>query len=120
MNKNKFGFCKELNQNMQFIKIFLWAWIFSGFILLVDIYNIPSSIINKIPIETEIIFISIFVIASILICFHGHFGDLCKLPQVNIIDSANVCAMCVSIICAFAWIFWIDQSTYKWGMSLGL
>jgi hypothetical protein len=120
MNKNKFGFCKELNQNMQFIKIFLWAWIFSGFILLVDIYNIPSSIINKIPIETEIIFISIFVIASILICCHGHFGDLCKLPQVNIIDAANVCAMCVSIICAFAWIFWIDQYTYKWGMSLGL
>lgn len=95
MNKNKFWFCKELNQNIKFIKIFLWAWIFSGFILLVDIYNIPSSMINKIPIEAEIIFISILVVASILICYHGHFWDLCKFPQVNIIDTANVCFMCV-------------------------
>lgn len=118
MNQNKFGFCRELNQNMKFFKIILWAWIFSGFILLVDIYNIPSSIINKIPVEAKIIVISIFVVASMLICYHGHFMDLCKFPQVNIIDTINICAMCVSAICAFAWMFWIDQYTYKRSISL--
>ncbi len=120
MNKKEFCFFKELNHNMKFIKVFLWAWIFSGFILLMDIYNIPSSTINKIPIETKIIFIGILVAALILTFYNGHFLELCRFPHVNIIDMANICAMYISIICAFTWIFWIDQYAYKWSIALGL
>lgn len=117
MNKKEFCFLKELNNNMKFVKIFLWACIFSGFILLMDIYNIPSSTINKFPIETEIIIVDIFVAALI---YNGYFLELCKFPNINIIDMANICAMCISMICAFAWIFWIDQYTYKWSIALSL
>ncbi len=120
MNKKEFCFLKELNNNMKFVKIFLWACIFSGFILLMDIYNIPSSTINKFPIETEIIIVDIFVAALILTFYNGYFLELCKFPNINIIDMANICAMCISMICAFAWIFWIDQYTYKWSIALSL
>lgn len=105
---------------MKFVKIFLWACIFSGFILLMDIYNIPSSTINKFPIETKIIIVGIFVAALILTFYNGYFLELCKFPNINIIDMANICAMCISMICAFAWIFWIDQYTYKWSIDLSL
>lgn len=120
MNKKEFCFLKELNNNMKFVKIFLWACIFSGFILLMDIYNIPSSTINKFPIETKIIIVGIFVAALILTFYNGYFLELCKFPNINIIDMANICAMCISMICAFAWIFWIDQYTYKWSIDLSL
>ena len=120
MNEKEFCFLKELNHNMKFVKVFLWACIFSGFILLMDIYNIPSSTINKIPIETKIIFIGIFVAALILIFYNGYFLELCKFPNINVLDMANICAMCISMICAFAWIFWIDQYTYKWSIALSL
>lgn len=120
MNKNKFRFCKELNQNMKLVKVFLWALILSGLILLLDIYNIPSSTINEIPTEAIIVFIGILVAVLILAFYNGHFLDLCKFPQVNIIDIANLCIMCVSVICTFAWILWIDQYTYKWSIALGL
>lgn len=119
MNKKEFCFLKELNNNMKFVKIFLWACIFSGFILLMDIYNIPSSTINKFPIETEIIIVDIFV-AALILTFYNGFLELCKFPNINIIDMANICAMCISMICAFAWIFWIDQYTYKWSIALSL
>ena len=120
MNKNKFCFCKELNQNIKLVKVFLWALIFSGLILILDIYNIPSSTINEIPTEAIIVFIGILVAVLILAFYNGHFWDLCKFPQVNIIDMINLCAMCVSIICAFAWGFWIEQYTYKWSIALVL
>ena len=54
---------KESNYFIKYIRIFLWAWILSGFILLMDIYNMPSSVINKIPMEARIIFVAIFVVA---------------------------------------------------------
>lgn len=120
MNKDKFCFCKELNQNTKFIKVFLWALILSGFILLLDIYNIPSSTIKGIPTDAMIVFMGLFVAVLMLIFYNGHFGDLCKIPQENIIDMVNLCAMCVSVICLFAWVLWIDQYTYKWIVALAL
>lgn len=118
MNKKEFCFFKELNHNMKIIKAFLWACIISGFVLLMDIYNIPSSTINKIPMAARIIFIGILVAALILTFYNVHFLELCKFPHINIIDMVNACAMCISMICSFAWIFWIDQYTYKWGIAL--
>ena len=113
-----FSILKEWNQNLKLVKVLLWALIFSGFILLLDIYDIPSSVINNIPAEALIIFSGLFVVVFILIFYNGQFWGLCKLQQVNIIDMAILCCMCVSVICTFAWIFWIDQYTYKWGIAL--
>lgn len=118
MNKNKFYFCKELNQEIKFIKVFLWALILSGLILLIDIYNLPSYAINRIPMEALIIFIGLLLVILILAFYNRHFLDLCKFPQINIIDKANLCALCVSVVCAFTWGFWLNQYTYKWSTSL--
>ena len=120
MKKNRFCFLKEWNQNLQLVKVFLWAMIFSGLILLLDIYDIPRSVINKIPAEAMIIFIGLFVAVFSLIIYNGQFWGLCKLSQVNIIDIATLCGICVSVICALAWRFWIDQHTYKWSIALAL
>ena len=109
---------KEPNYFIKYIKIFLWACILSGFILLMDIYNMPSSVINKIPMEAKIILAVIFVVVFILACCNVHPLELCRLPYVNMIDMASICIMCISIICAFAWIFWIDQYVYKWSTAL--
>lgn len=109
---------KESNYFVKYIKIFLWACILSGFILLMDIYNMPSSVINKIPMEAKIIFAVIFVVAIILACCNVHLLELCRLPYVNMIDMASICIMCISIICAFVWIFSINQYIYKWSTAL--
>lgn len=120
MKENIFSFLKEWNQNLKLVKVFLWAFIFSALILLLDIYDIPRSAINKIPAEALIIFIGLFAVVFILIFYNGQFWELCKFQQVNITDMATLCGMCVSVICTFAWIFWIDQHTYKWGIALVL
>ena len=105
---------------MKLVKVFLWALIFSGLILLMDIYNIPSSAINEIPTEAFIVFIGLLVAVLILVFYNGHFLNLCRFPQVNIIDIVNLCTLCVCVICIFAWRFWIDQYTYKWSIALAL
>lgn len=120
MRQKMFSFLKEWNQNLQLVKVLLWALIFSGFILLLDIYDIPRSAINKIPAEAMVILIGLFAVVFILIIYNGQFLGLCKYSQVNTIDIAALCGMCVSVICALAWGFWIDQHTYKWSIALGL
>ena len=46
----------------------------------------PSSIINKVPMETKIIFDVILVTALILIFYNGHLWKVCRIQYINIID----------------------------------
>ena len=116
MNNKKVVSSKKLNQNI--ISIFLWSLMFSGLILLIDIYDIPSSVINKVPMEASIIVICLLLVVFALVLYNGHFLDLCKFPQINLIDNASTCVMCVSLICTVAWRFWLNQHTYKYMISL--
>lgn len=117
MDKKFFCFFIEFNQDIKFIEVLLWAVILSGLILLMDIYDIPSSVINEIPKEAMIIFISLLLVTLLLAFYNGHLWDLCKFPQRNIIDKVNLCAVFGCVICVFVWGFWINQYAYKWVMS---
>lgn len=120
MNKNKFSFCNDLNQNVKIVKIFLWALMLAGFILLIDIYDMPSNIIQEIPVNAMIVFIGVIVVAVVLAVYNSCFWNLCRFPQVNLLDVINLCAMFVSMICGFAWKFWINQYIYKRSVALAL
>ena len=93
--------------------------IFAGIILLIDIYNIPSSVLIPIPTNARIIIVGLSLSFVILALYNGHFEDLYKFPTVTIMDHVGLCAMCVSIICTLAWKFWLNQYTYKFAISVG-
>lgn len=117
MDKIKCDNWKESISSMKLINVLLWAFIFSGLILLVDIYNIPSSVIKQIPVEARIIIISLLVVILMLVVYNCHFLGLYRLPDINIMDRVIICMMSISIICAYAWGFWLNLYVYKWEIS---
>ena len=119
MDRRKIIHDKSIKSNVKFISIFLWSVIFAGIILLIDIYNIPSSVLIPIPTNARIIIVGLSLSFVILALYNGHFEDLYKFPTVTIMDHVGLCAMCVSIICTLAWKFWLNQYTYKFAISVG-
>lgn len=117
MNRIKIDNWKESISSIKLINVLLWAFIFSGLILLADIYDIPSSVIRQIPMEARIIIISLLLFVLILVIYNSHFLDLYKLVDINIIDRVIICILNISIICAYVWGFWFNQYAYKWVIS---
>lgn len=67
--------------------------------------------------EARIIILSLFSLVLILVIYNSHFLDLYKMVDINIIDRVIICILNISIICEYAWGFWLIQYTYKWVIS---
>lgn len=118
MSKEKTLSDKELVQELKPINIFLWAFVTSAIILLIDIYDVPSSVINTIPMDAMVVYVCLFLAIVALVIYNTHFWDLCMLPYINMIDKASIYALTASVICTYAWRFWYIQYAYKGIISL--
>ena len=117
MDKIKSDIWKESISSMKLINVLIWAVLCSNLILLADVYDIPSSVIKPIPMEARIIIICLLLSVFIMVVYNSHFLDLYKLVYINIIDRVIICILSISIICAYAWRFWLNLYVYKWEIS---
>lgn len=115
MNNKKILNHIEKDNGVNLLNIFLCSLIVAGLIVLVDIYNIPSSYIVKNPLEAVITIIFLIFIIVLFIIRSIYLMDIFKLTNLKIIDKISIYVVLINVICAFVWTYWLpSHCIYKW------
>lgn len=108
---------RSLIKEISLYKSFIWALVFSGFILLFDVNGIPSYYIKSIGKESMNLILIFLLIMFFIVLSKRHIFDLIKIPCGNIIDELLFFVLFSSLIIS---LFEIGYSTFYLYKKLAL